>query len=320
MVDAYNLLYAALLLTAGALGDLYGRRRIFAYGVVLFAAGTAICAAAPTTEVMLAGRALTGVGAALELPMSLVLPRPRLSRDARSPARGRHLASCNGLAFIVGPTLGGLLVATVGWRSIFYMVLPLCAATLVLAWKSVEESASPQGRRLDLRAARGDRRARRSRLRRHRRPASRLVFHAGADRGRSRRRGRDRVRHRRARTRGGLVPFELFRSRPFSASLAVAGLMTFGMYAQLFLLPLYFQTLRGDSTLMAGVHMLPMSVAFFLVSQSSGRISPRFRAARDDDRRHGRHGRGRLAIAFVGRHGLCRSSPPRSLVVGVGWG
>ena len=321
MIDAYNLLYAALLLTAGALGDLYGRRRIFLYGIALFAAGSAICAAAPGTEVMLAGRALTGVGAALELPMSLVLlalayPETR----ARQRALGIW-ASCNGLAFIVGPTLGGLLVQTVGWRSIFYMVLPLCAATLVLAWKAIGESANPEGRRLDIPgqlaaiAALGG-----------------LAFaaiegpHLGwssapvllaAGLGAA---GAIAFGVIEPRTRGGLVPFELFRSRPFSASLAIAGLMTFGMYAQLFLLPLYFQTLRGDSTLMAGVHMLPMSVAFFLVSQSSGRIvhalGPRATMAAG----MAAMGAGELAIAFVSADTAYPVIAAALTVVGIGLG
>src|SRR3954466_14063561 len=73
MIDAYNLVYAALLLTGGALGAPYGRKRIFMYGVVLFALGSVVCAAAPSTAVLLAGRAITGLGAALEVPMSLVL-------------------------------------------------------------------------------------------------------------------------------------------------------------------------------------------------------------------------------------------------------
>src|SRR5262245_16511858 len=149
-IDAYNLMYAALLLTAGALGDLYGRRRVFMYGIALFAVGSAICAAAPNTATMLAGRAITGIGAALLLPMSLVLLALAYP-EARARQRALGIwASCNGLAFIVGPTLGGLLVETIGWRSIFYLVLPLCAAALALAKTAVEESASPQGRHLDL--------------------------------------------------------------------------------------------------------------------------------------------------------------------------
>jgi MFS transporter, DHA2 family, methylenomycin A resistance protein len=279
MVDAYNLVYAALLLTAGALGDLYGRRRVFICGIVLFALGSAVCAAAPSTGVLLAGRALTGVGAALELPMSLVLlalayPEPR----ARQRALGVW-ASCNGLAFIIGPTLGGLLVDTVGWRSIFYLILPLCVPALLLARFAVEESSSPAGRKLDLPgqlaavAALGG-----------------LAFAAieGAHLGWGSApvllaallgcAGAAAFVRIERRTAGGLVPFELFESRPFSASLAIAGLMTFGMYALLFLMPLYFQVMRGDSPLMAGVRMLPMSVAFVLVSQWSGRIVERIGA------------------------------------------
>jgi MFS family permease len=218
-VDLYNLVYAAFLLVGGALGDRYGRRRVFAWGIGLFALGSLVCAAAPDMPVLLTGRALTGLGAALELPMSLALlarayPEPR----ARQQALGIW-ASCNGVAFVVGPTLGGLLVELAGWRSIFYLILPPCALALALARRSVPESADPGGHKLSV-----------------------------------------------------AVPFSLFRSRPFSASLAVAALMTFGMYGLLFLLPLYFQSVRGDSALMTGVRLLPLSVAFVAVSQCSGSI------------------------------------------------
>ncbi|HEX5477223.1 MAG TPA: MFS transporter [Burkholderiales bacterium] len=273
MIDAYNLAYAALLLTGGALGDLYGRRRIFACGIALFALGSTVCALAPSTSILLLGRALAGLGAALELPMSLVLlalayPEPR----SRQHALGIW-ASCNGLAFIIGPTLGGLLVQTVGWRSIFYLILPLCAATLLLARSAVEESSSPQGRRLDapgqlaavaalgglaFAAIEGT----------HLGWASAPVLLAAALGGA----GAAAFALIERRTPDGLVPFEVFRSRPFTAALAIAGLMTFGMYALLFLMPLYFQTLRGDGPLMAGVRLLPLSVAFVAVSQGNGRI------------------------------------------------
>lgn len=271
-IDAYNLVYASLLLTGGALGDLYGRRRVFAWGIGLFALGSVVCAAAPGTAVLLAGRALAGLGAALELPMSLVLlslafPEPRARRHALG-----LWASCNGLAFVIGPTLGGLLVETAGWRSIFYLILPLCAAALALAWTAVEESADPQGRRLDLAgqasaivalggfafaAIEGA----------HLGWASAPVLGAAAL-GACAAVAFVRVE---LRADGGLVPFALFRSRPFSASLAIAGQMTFGMYALLFLVPLYFQNVRGDGPLMAGVRLLPLSALFVVVSQLSGR-------------------------------------------------
>ena len=99
---------------------------------------------------LIAGRVVSGLGAAFELPMSLVLltiAYPR--REQRAHALGIW-ASCNGLAFIIGPTLGGWLVDTIGWRSIFYLSLPVCAAALALTYYAVGESAEPEGRRLDL--------------------------------------------------------------------------------------------------------------------------------------------------------------------------
>ena len=272
-IDLYNLVYASLLLTAGALGDLYGRRRIFACGIVLFALGSIACAMAPDMPTLLAGRALSGLGAALELPMSLSLlalayPEPR----SRQHALGVW-ASCNGLAFVVGPTLGGLLVQTTGWRSIFYLVLPLCAATLVLSWTALDESSSPGQRRLDLpgqaaaiaalggfafAAIEGPH------LGWHSAPVLLAATLALA--------GAAAFVLVERRTEGGLVPFALFAGRPFSASLAIAALMTFGMYALLFLAPLYYQTVRGDDPLAAGVRLLPLSITFAAVSQLSGRV------------------------------------------------
>jgi len=321
MVDIYNVVYASLLLTGGALGDLYGRRRVFVWGIALFALGTILCAAAPSTGVLLAGRAISGVGAALELPMSLVLlalafPETR----ARQRALGIW-ASCNGLAFIVGPTLGGLLVETTGWRSIFYMVLPLCAATLLLAWKAVEESASPEGRRLDVpgqlaaiaalgglafAVIEGT----------HLGWSSTAVLAAAAISAA----GAIAFGIIEPRTRGGLVPFELFRSRPFSASLAIAGLMTFGMYALLFLVPLYFQNVRGEGPLMAGVRLLPLSIAFVGVSQLSGRIVPAIGMRAAMAAGMGAMGAGAVALAFISAGTSQPVLAALLVVVGVGLG
>ena len=144
------MLLTAALLTAETLGDIYGRRRIFLLGITLFTAGTIVCALAPNAVVLIAGRAISGLGAAFALPMSLVLltlAYPR--REERAHAMGIW-ASCNGLAFIIGPTFGGWLVDSVGWRSIFYMSLPACAAALFLTLYAIEESTEPEGRRLDL--------------------------------------------------------------------------------------------------------------------------------------------------------------------------
>src|SRR5262245_1824490 len=277
VIDSYNLVYASLLLTGGTLGDLYGRRRIFACGIALFTLGTVVCALAPNGATLIAGRAISGLGAALELPMSLVLltlayPDPK----ARAHALGIW-ASCNGLAFIIGPTVGGFLVDSMGWRSIFYLILPVCAVALVLSYAAVSESADPRGRRLDLPgqalaivtlgalafgAIEGSHWGWTS-------PAPLSVFAVAAMAGVA-------FFALEARAEGALVPLAFFRNRAFSAALAVAALMTFGMYALLFLMPLYFQTMRGASALTAGLQMLPMSVSFVVVSQVTGHLTNAF--------------------------------------------
>jgi len=273
IVDAYNLVYAALLLTAGAFGDRHGRRRIFVCGLLLFAAGSILCAAAPNTAILLAGRAITGFGAALELPMSLVLLTLAYP-ETKSRQRAVGLwASCYGLAFVVGPTLGGSLVDTAGWRSIFCMVLPLCAAAILLVRHASKESFAPAGRRLDIpgqaaavialsglsfAAIEGE----------HLGWSSVPVLAATAV-GAIAVVGFVFIARR---TAHGLVPSDLFQQAPFGVSVAIAGMMTLGMYALLFLMPLYFQTVRGRGVLGAGLEMLPLSTAYVLVSQWNGKI------------------------------------------------
>ena len=150
VIDAYNLVYASLLLTAGTLADLYGRRRIFALGIAAFTLGSLICGLAPNAAVLVAGRAVAGLGAALEVPTSLAILTIAYP-DTRERTRALGLwASCNGLAFVIGPTIGGVLVDAVGWRSIFLLIVPLCVATLALTATSVPESKDPKGRTLDL--------------------------------------------------------------------------------------------------------------------------------------------------------------------------
>src|SRR5580704_5045343 len=276
VVDAYNLVYASLLLTAGTLADLYGRRRIFALGIALFTIGSLVCGLAPNAIVLVAGRAIAGLGAALEVPTSLAILSVAYP-DTRERTQALGLwASCNGLAFIIGPTVGGALVDAVGWRSIFLLVIPLCVATLALTWTAVPESKDPKGRKLDLPgqalaiAALG---------------ALSLAVIEGTRWGWDSigsilsfatslvttvlflmRQGGD----------GALVPLAMFKNHVFSASLGVAAAMTFGMYAMLFLTPLYLQSGRGDSALLAAVELLPMSVTFVIVSQLSGKIANAF--------------------------------------------
>jgi MFS transporter, DHA2 family, methylenomycin A resistance protein len=274
VMDSYNLLYATLLLTGGTLGDLYGRVRIFALGIGLIVLGSIVCAIAPTGPVLIAGRALTGIGAALEVPTSLAILTVSYPDSKQRAGAIGVWASCNGLALAVAPTVGGLLVDVATWRSIFALVIPACAVAMVLAIKSVPESSDADGRRLD--------------------PAGQalaivalaalsfvaiegahwgwispvilalaaVVVCASAlfiycESGRP----------------DALVPLDVFRQGQFSAALAIAGMMTFGMYAMLFLTPLYLQSLGGASPFRVGLELLPLSVTFVIVSQYSGALA-----------------------------------------------
>jgi DHA2 family methylenomycin A resistance protein-like MFS transporter len=321
VIDSYNLVYASLLLTGGTLGDLYGRRRIFVLGILLFIVGTLICALAPNATTLIAGRTISGMGAAFEVPMSLVLLTLAFpERKARTHALGIW-ASCNALAFIIGPMLGGWLVATVGWRSIFYVILPICAAAVALTYFAVIESSEPKGRQLDLpgqglaivglggfafAVIEGSNWGWTS-------PIiltiaaiaiAALVLFVWVE----------------ARTPGPLLPLEFLKRPVFSAALAVAGLMTFGMYALLFVMPLYFQTIRGASPLVTGLELLPMPVSFFIVSQYAGRLNNHFGPRVVMTAGMACMGVGALLLALIGENTNLLSVELALAVVGVGLG
>jgi MFS transporter, DHA2 family, methylenomycin A resistance protein len=277
VIDAYNLVYASLLLTAGGLADIYGRRRIFVLGIVLFTVGSLVCGLAPNATVLVIGRGIAGLGAALEIPTSLaILTVAYPDTHERTRALGIW-ASCNGVAFIIGPTMGGILVDAAGWRSIFLLIVPICIVALALALTAVPESKDPKGRKLDLPGQAlaiislgalslgvidGPHWGWAS-------PASIASFATALAAAVLFFRGQ-------AQSDAGLVPLSILKSSVFSACLGIAAAMTFGMYAMLFLTPLYLQTVRGGTALLAGVELLPMSVAFVIVSQMSGRIANRF--------------------------------------------
>jgi len=320
VIDAYNVVYATLLLTGGTLGDIYGRRRIFLLGIALFTVGTIVCALAPNAAVLIAGRAVSGLGAAFALPMSLVLltlAYPR--REERAHAMGIW-ASCNGLAFIIGPTLGGWLVDSVGWRSIFYMSLPACAAALLLALYAIEESSEPEGRRLDL-------------------PGQVLAIVAlggfafaaieGSHWGwttplfavlTAAALAAAAFVWVEARTPDPLLPLSFLGQPVFSAALAVAGLMTFGMYALLFIMPLYFQTMRHATPFIAGLELLPMSVSFVVVSQLVGYLSNNLGPRIVMTAGMACMGLGALAIAFISKDTSLIFIALALFVVGIGLG
>ena len=270
VLDAYNLVYAVLLLSGGLVADLYGRRRAFVLGAAVMTAGSLLCAFAPSIGLLIAGRAGTGVGAALLLPSSLAIIRVVWPDPA---ARNRVLgiwASCNGLAFAIGPTLGGLLIDGCGWRSVFLLVVPLSVAALALAWAVVPESADPAGRCFDLPGqvfgALG---------------LGGLAYAAIASHDGGGALAGLAVAavaipvfllvERRAGT-AALVPLDLFRSRAFTGATVAWMAMTFGIYGMIFLLPLVWQAVGHLPPRTAGLALMPLSLVFFFVSMQSGRL------------------------------------------------
>jgi MFS transporter, DHA2 family, methylenomycin A resistance protein len=274
VLDAYNIAYAALLLTGGLLADLYGRRRLFLCGTAVFTGGSLLCAAAPNVAILIAARAVAGAGAALLLPASLSIIRVAWA-DQR--ARNRALgvwAACNGLAFVVGPAAGGALVDFFGWRSVFLIAVPLGLVTFGCALRVVAESKDPAGRRFDALGQLWG--------------AVTLVgvALAGIEA------GRDRavsvaalsaaiiaillfLRIEQRRGSAALVPLDLFNRRRFVGVLVATAAMTFGMYGVLFLVPLSWQSSGTLPAGGAGLALLPMAVVFFGLSNYSGRLAER---------------------------------------------
>jgi EmrB/QacA subfamily drug resistance transporter len=148
VVEAYALLLTALLLLGGAMGDRYGRRRVFAGGVLVFGAASACCGLAQTIDGLIWARALQGVGGALLVPGSLAL----ISAAFPEQLRGKAIGTWSGWTAItaaVGPVLGGFLVEHLSWRYAFLVNMPFVLAVLVLTFRHVPESRSGGSGRLD---------------------------------------------------------------------------------------------------------------------------------------------------------------------------
>ncbi len=142
-VTAYVLTLSAFLLIGGALGDLYGRRRVFMIGVVWFALASLLCGVAPSSGVLVAARALQGLGAALLMPESLAILQSAFHPDDRGKAIGAW-SGLGGIALAIGPFLGGWLIQVASWRLIFLINLPLVAVVLWIASRHVPESRDPR--------------------------------------------------------------------------------------------------------------------------------------------------------------------------------
>ena len=150
VVSAYTIAFAAFILTAGALGDRIGAKRVFMAGFAIFTAASVACALAPNATLLIAARAVQGLGAAILVPNSLaLLSHAYPDEKARGRAVGIWAAGAS-LALTAGPLVGGGLIALVGWRSIFLVNLPIGLAGLWLSWRYATETTRTPQRQIDL--------------------------------------------------------------------------------------------------------------------------------------------------------------------------
>src|SRR3979409_2062266 len=143
VVEAYSLFLAALLLVGGSLGDHFGRRRIYAIGVVLFALASVWCGLAPNISQLIAARALQGIGGAMLVPGSLAIISASFPEEERGQAIGTWSGS-TAITTAMGPLIGGWLIEHVSWRAVFFLNLPLAVGVLILIVKCVPESRNEE--------------------------------------------------------------------------------------------------------------------------------------------------------------------------------
>ncbi len=276
-VNAYTLTFAAFLLTGAAIGDRFGRRRMFALGVVLFSAASAAAALAPTTNALVAARAVQGLGAALVTPLSLTLLSEAVPDGKRGLAIGAW-SGVSGLGVAMGPVVGGAITEGISWQWIFWVNVPIGLVVAPLAaWKLVESYGPDRG--LDPRglllAIFG---------------LFALTF--GVVRASALGWGSTTVVVclavgvilialfivAESRAEEPMLPLRFFRSRAFSATNAASFAMFFGIFGSIFFLSQFFITAQGLSPLQAGVRILPWTAMPIFVAPVAGLLSDRIGA------------------------------------------
>jgi MFS transporter, DHA2 family, methylenomycin A resistance protein len=319
-INAYVLPLAAFILVGGTLGDRYGRKRIFAIGFALFTIFSVACALSTSDHMLIAFRALQGVGAALLAPLSLSILVDAFEPERRAWAIGIW-ATIAGFGFGLGPVLGGALIEIFDWAAIFWVNVPIGVAGLAATLVHVRESRDPGAGRLDLVGAA---------------LASGALFcltlalvetddHAWTS----------------AFTLGFLgaavvlgaafllfesrhpdpmLPLEFFRRRPFTIANADYALMYAGLAGTLFFVSLFFQNVKGFSALETGVSWLTMNVPFLLVSPFAGRLQGRFGARRVAIIGALLGGLGIIVFAFLDAGSPFIAAVPGYVLVGVGYG
>jgi EmrB/QacA subfamily drug resistance transporter len=273
-VNGYTLAFAVFLLTGAALGDRFGRRRMFLVGIAIFTGASAFAALAPSTNALIAARAIQGLGGAIVAPLTLTLLSAAFPAEKRGLALGIW-SGIGGLAVAMGPLVGGAIIESSSWQWIFWVNVPVGIALLPVARRGLAESFGP-AKRLDLpgvglatagllgvvyATVRGNALGWGSTtvIASYAAGAVLLVLFGLWER----------------RTPAPMLPLRFFRSRAFAATSGVSLAMSFGIFGSIFLLAQFFQTVWGYSPLEAGLRTLPWTGMPMIVAPIAGAMSDR---------------------------------------------
>jgi EmrB/QacA subfamily drug resistance transporter len=276
-VNAYTLTFAALLLMGAALGDRFGRKRLFIIGLAIFTAGSACAALSPSAGTLILARALQGVGGAITMPLTLTILSDSISMEKRPLVLGAW-GGIAGLATAVGPVVGGAITQGVSWHWIFWINVPIGIVAIVLAHFRLSESKAP-GRSIDLVGV-----------------ALASLGLVGIVWGVTHGNGRGWTDGQivgaiavgaaflaaflawEARATEPMLPLHLFRRRTSVVANGVSFLMSFGMFGSIFLLSQFFQLVQGLNPLDSGLRILPWTATPVVVAPIAGWASGRIGA------------------------------------------
>jgi EmrB/QacA subfamily drug resistance transporter len=278
VIDAYALMLAALLLTAGSLADLFGRRRVFALGLASFTIASVLCALAPSALVLILARGAQGIGGAAMFATSLALLAQEFHGRERGTAFGIWGAT-TGAAVAIGPLVGGALTSGLGWPSIFYLNVPIGIATLAITLRRLPESRDEHAGAIDwaglvtfsaalfllvFALIRGNEEGWGSPLLVALLLASALllVLFIAVERRQER----------------PMFDLSLFRNRTFVGGSIAAFALSASMFAMFLYLTLYLQTILGHSPLETGLEFLPVTLLSFVAAAVSGKLTARLPA------------------------------------------
>ena len=265
IVSAYTIMFAGFILSAGALGDRIGARRVFVAGFAVFTAASAACGLAPSLGVLIGARALQGIGAAALVPCSLILLN-HAYEDAQERGRAVGLwAAGASIGLSGGPLVGGALIATLGWRAIFFINVPIGAFGIWLTLRCAQETSRSPEHGVDL-------------------PGQVAAVIALATLAAATIEGLPpgfavagvalvaflRIE---ARSAQPMLPLGLFRRRTFSAAAAIGLVLNVAFYGLIFVLSLFFQRGQGRSPLEAGLAFAPMTGVVLATNIAAGRLA-----------------------------------------------